>query len=51
MSEKSTEDLQKMIVALAARVASLESQVKALQQTASRAIQQANRNRSGVRKT
>jgi chaperonin cofactor prefoldin len=47
MGQKSTEELQKMIEALAARVASLESQLKALQQAVSRGIQQANR--SGVR--
>jgi cell division septum initiation protein DivIVA len=48
MSQKSNQDLQQMIEALTKRVASLESQVKALQQLASRAIQTANR--SGVRR-
>ena len=49
MGQKSTEELQKMIEALAGRVASLEAQVKALQATSSRAIQQANRSGSRPR--
>jgi outer membrane murein-binding lipoprotein Lpp len=48
MSQKNPQELQALIEALTRRVASLESQVKALQQDASRAIQQANR--SGARK-
>ncbi len=48
MSQKSTQDLQQMIEALTKRVATLETQLKALEQLASRAIQTANR--SGVRR-
>jgi chaperonin cofactor prefoldin len=48
MSQKSTQDLQQIIEALTKRVATLESQLKALEQLANRAIQTANR--SGVRR-
>lgn len=47
MSQKSPQELQQMIEGLMRRVASLEAQIKALQQLASRAMETANR--SGVR--